>query len=170
MAKTARFKSVVQKAGQPKIHLALLEPKKDKVLQRAIKAHRVMMVHQETVGTAKDFGTIGFDRKVAGQILVFPKSLEDFAGSRIVGVNYDLIEEELETKMGARRKKNAAKARPSREAEKPRDEPRDEEPVSEPEENPEVAELKHGIKRAIEMLEGGKQVPAFKLLQHLLDS
>lgn len=172
MAKTARFTTVVEKAGKPKVHLALLDPKKDRALQRAIKAHRVMMVHQETVGTARDFGTIGFDRKVAGQILIFPMSLEDFADSRIVGVNFDLVDQERETKAEAeRRRKKTERAKPKTPVRAPKPSREDPEEVAhppEPEQNEEVAELKRGIERAVAMLEEGRQVPAFNLLQKLL--
>lgn len=172
MAKTTRFTSVVEKAGKPKVHLALLEPKKDKALQRAIKARRVMMVHQETVGTAKDFGTIGFDAKVAGQTLIFPKSLEKFEGSRIVGVNFDLVEEERETKAESERrqkKRERGKSRhETRASSQQHEEPHEEESTPEPEQNEEVAMLKRGIARAVEMLEEGRQVPAFNILKRLL--
>ena len=58
--KTARFATVVAKAGRPEVYLALMDPAKDRVLQAALKANRVMTVSQETVGHKTDRGQIGF--------------------------------------------------------------------------------------------------------------
>jgi len=72
--KTARFAAVVEAAGKPDTHLLLVSPEKDKALQAAIKAHRVMTVHQELVGNKADHGTVGFVPGRARQFLIFPKS------------------------------------------------------------------------------------------------
>lgn len=87
--KTVRFAQMVAACGRPEVHLLLVEPKLDPTLQRALKAGRVMTIHQANVGTKADFGTIGFER-TGGQILIFPKSLARFAGQRVVGINFDL--------------------------------------------------------------------------------
>src|SRR4051812_9191307 len=87
--KTVRFAEVVAASGRPEVHLLLLEPEKDPALQRAIKAGKVMTIHQATVGHAADYGTIGFE-KVGGQILIFPKSVKRFEGRRVVGINFEL--------------------------------------------------------------------------------
>src|SRR5882757_6959436 len=51
-----------------------------------------MTVKQEMVGSAKDFGIVGFIREKNASYLVFPKSLKEFQDRRIVGIKYDLIE------------------------------------------------------------------------------
>ncbi|MGA8656310.1 MAG: hypothetical protein WB586_09185 [Chthoniobacterales bacterium] len=55
-------------------------------------ANRVMTVHQDPVDKRTDFGVVGFQKGIPGQILIFPRSLERFAGKRVVGVKYDLLE------------------------------------------------------------------------------
>jgi hypothetical protein len=88
--KTVRFSQIVEESGRPEPHLLLVEPIKDRALQRAIKAHRVMTIRQETAGK-KDYGIVGFAEAVRGQVLIFPRSLKQFSGKRVVGINYDLI-------------------------------------------------------------------------------
>lgn len=89
--KTVRFTQVVEAAGRPEPYTLWMEPKDDPVFQRALKAHRVLSVHQETVGTKADYGEVGFNG-VKGELLIFPKSLRRFAGRRVVGVKYDLLQ------------------------------------------------------------------------------
>lgn len=158
--KTARFANVVKQAGRPEVHLLLTDPGKDRSLQRALKSHRVMTVHQARAGS--DFGMVGFEKETRGQILVFPKSLKPFAGVRVVGLNYDLLDSAP-----------AAKAKPKS---KPESKPAPSEkvvafpqPESCAEEEETVTALKDGIRQALRALEQGKQVAAFNLLQRLVD-
>src|SRR5262245_39888466 len=67
-------------------------PGEGAILQKAIKANRVMTIHQRPDGTKTDYGTIGFEKNVPGQVLIFPKSVRSFADKRVVGVKYDLLE------------------------------------------------------------------------------
>lgn len=93
--KTVRFTQVVKRAGEPQVHTLWVAPAKDPELQRAEKAHRVMTVHASQVGGKTDVGVIGFDPEAgrAGQFLIFPKSLKSFAGARVVGIKFDLVEQ-----------------------------------------------------------------------------
>ena len=59
--KTARFAAVVEVAGNPHTHLLLVLPEKDKVLQAAIKAHRVMTVHQDLSETKQITGPLALN-------------------------------------------------------------------------------------------------------------
>lgn len=86
--KTARFADVVMRAGRPEPYTAWMDPKKDVAFQRAVKAGRVMTVHQANVGTKKDYGTVGFEPRPQAMFLVFPRSLASFDGRRVVGVDY----------------------------------------------------------------------------------
>jgi hypothetical protein len=91
--KTARFATVVEAAGRPDVHILLTGPENDRALQAAIKAHRVMTVHQDQIGRKADYGTIGFDPGPSRQFLVFPRSVSQFAGSSIVAIKYDLLKD-----------------------------------------------------------------------------
>lgn len=71
--------------------MVLVEPSKDRALQAAIKAQRVMTVQQAAAGSKTDRGEIGFNPGVSRQFLVFPKSLRSFAGRSVVGIKYDLL-------------------------------------------------------------------------------
>src|ERR1700709_2540805 len=89
--KTARFSLVVKKCGIPEIYLAWVDPKRDRILKRALAENRVMTLHQELHGGKKDFGTVGFLKDRHAQILLFPKSLRRFADQRIIAVDYSLF-------------------------------------------------------------------------------
>ena len=95
--KTARFTQVVAAAGEPKVHLLLMDPKQDREIQSALKANRILTIHQQNVGTKKDVGTVGYEQDGPVQVLVFPKSLKQFSGAKIVGINYALLEKEIRT-------------------------------------------------------------------------
>jgi hypothetical protein len=90
--KTVRFAKILESAGKPDIHLLLTEPAKDKTLQTAIKSDRVMTLYQESGSTKTDYATVGFEEGKSRQFLVFPKTLKPFAGQRVVGIKYDLLE------------------------------------------------------------------------------
>jgi hypothetical protein len=89
---TVRFSKIVEAAGKPDVHVLWIDPSKDSVLQKAIKANRVMTIHQQATGAKTDFGTVGFEKNVSGQVLIFPKSLRSFENKRVVGVKYELLE------------------------------------------------------------------------------
>jgi hypothetical protein len=191
--KIVRFSNVVQKAGKPETHLVLVEPSKDRALQAAIKAQRVMTVQQAAVGSKTDRGEVGFNPGGSRQFLVFPKSLRAFVGRTVVGIKYDLLSaEEVPEKdrVPATRppKKKPAKAAPvatpkskrTRGA-KPRPEkthkpmklkvvpfkapPAREDPD---EDDDEVAALKKQVRHAMAVLEDGKAVAAFNLLKRIV--
>jgi hypothetical protein len=89
--KNVRFSKVVERCGRPETHLVLTDPAKDRTLQAAVKAQRVMTVRQETVGTKTDRGEVGFHPGQTRQFFVFPKSLRAFADRSVVGIKYDLL-------------------------------------------------------------------------------
>jgi hypothetical protein len=144
---TVRFSEVVNSSGRPDTHLLLTAPAKDKELQAAIKANRVMTVYQGLGSTKTDYGTIGFAEGSSRQFLLFPKTLKSFEGKRVIGIKYDLLESIPVSKEEATSKPKSGKAptpkrdqgptkvdrRPTnRKAEKPpaRIPPLDPEPVS----------------------------------------
>lgn len=92
--KTVRFTQVVERSGKPHVHTLWIEPERDPEFKRARDAHRVMTVGRS--GAEKtDTGVIGLDpaRARTGQLLVFPKSLQSFAGARVIGIKFDLVEQ-----------------------------------------------------------------------------
>jgi len=192
--KTVRFSNVVQKAGTPETYLVLVEPSKDRTLQAAIKAQRVMTVQRAAVGNKTDRGEIGFNPGVSRQFLVFPKSLRSFAGCTVVGIKYDLLGS-AEVSEGDRapapkppKKKPvkapaAAPAKPERTREKKAN--REKTPKTmklrvvpfkaapprrdEEDDESEVAALKNQVRHAMAVLEAGKVVAAFNLLKRIVD-
>jgi hypothetical protein len=89
---TVRFSKIVESSGKPDTHLLLIDPANDKTLQAAIKSNRVMTVYQGSGNAKTDYGTIGFEEGSSRQFLVFPKTLKLFAGKRVIGIKYDLLE------------------------------------------------------------------------------
>jgi hypothetical protein len=86
---------VVKAAGQPHVVTLWTRPEDDRDFMAAVRANRVLTVRQETTGTHKDHGEVGFLREAQASnlYLVFPKSLKDFEGKRVVGIKYDLLAE-----------------------------------------------------------------------------
>ncbi|MGA7905294.1 MAG: hypothetical protein WCA06_21910 [Terrimicrobiaceae bacterium] len=186
--KTATFSAVVQAAGTPTTHLLLVPPEKDKVLQAAIRGHRVMTLHQRPTGNKADYGTVGFESGGARQYLIFPKSLSEFQEMRIIAIRYELLEdsavlEVIQGKAEAVQEKEAKPAKPRRPAGPRQKRSRKDSTSSKPplenvvhferqepdEEGEATREIKNQVRRAMEMLEEGKQVAAFNLLKRIVD-
>jgi hypothetical protein len=88
--KTARFKEVVERCGSPELYTAWMDPKRDPRFQEAWQENRILSVKQK-VGGKKDVGEVGYLKEPGVAYLIFPKSLEAFAGRKIVGIQYDLL-------------------------------------------------------------------------------
>ncbi len=184
--KTVRFSNVVQKSGQPETHLVLVEPAKDRALQAAIKADRVMTVRQQAVGTKTDRGEIGFHPGSSRQFFVFSKSLRSFAGRTVIGIKYDLLSSPevpksnrsavpgLSKKTAPKPPKDKPACTPKARQEKAtapakskvvpfKPEPPDED------DDEAVAELKKRVRHAMAVLEAGKPVAAFNLLKRIVE-
>jgi hypothetical protein len=128
-----------------------------------------MTVTQQSVGTKKDRGEIGFEAKTGRQFLIFPKPLRAFAGKIVVGINYDLLS------VPTLRENQRAASPPKRKAvpklvRKPSDKKGRvlskvvafQQP-EEAEEDTEVTDLKEQVRHAMDVLEKGKRVAAFNL-------
>lgn len=72
--------------------MLLTDPTKDKELQTALKAQRVMTVFQASPGGKADQGEVGLEAGAGRQFLVFPKSLRAYAGRPVIGIKYDLLQ------------------------------------------------------------------------------
>lgn len=87
-----RFANVVEAVGRPEVVSLWTKAERDKTFMIAVRENRVMTIKQETGGSAKDFGVVGFVREKNVSYLISPKSLEEFRDHRIIGIKYDLIE------------------------------------------------------------------------------
>lgn len=188
---TARFSTVVERAGRPEPYLSWAAPDKDAELKRLLKANRVMTVHQQLRGPHKDYGTVGLHREGGSdQILVFPKSLARFAERRIVGIDYAFVAGEnygagprapapRVEKAAPRTSAGGSGLRSDRAGHRlallstpPTKRP--ESPATaraaRPEDSPYPSreELVRGIKRALGELKAGKAVAAYERLQRLV--
>ena len=186
MMGTVRFSKVVEAAGKPFVHVLWIDPAKDATLRNAIKTCRVMTVHQQPSTSNADYGAVGFEKNVPGQILIFPKTLKQFCDQRVIGVKYDLIEWPAVPKS-----QRAPKTPPPRRLAKgklqdsqisaPTGKPPATEknasarvvkfPTPESEDgdalNDDLEELKNQVHQAMRLLEDGKQVAAFNLLKRI---
>ena len=178
-ASTVRFTDLVKKGGRPEVHLSWVAPAKDAELQRALKQHRLVTLHQHARGP-RDFGVVGFEPGRDAQFLVFPKSLRAFAGRKIVGIKYEMLEDastEKPSSSGAREKpKNqsprlsaarTARARadkPARRTEIKR------EPEPEADFITDTDPLKREVRKALIALSAGRTAEAKRRLQGILSA
>jgi hypothetical protein len=99
-AKTVRFARIVEACGTPELVSLWSAPEKDKQFMAAVKAHRVMTVKQPSVGSAKDFGIVGFHPEKDAAYLKFPKPLTNYENQRVIGINYDLVKDTVNLAAG----------------------------------------------------------------------
>jgi hypothetical protein len=188
---TVRFAKVVEQCGKPEAYTLGLPPARDATFQRALREHRVMTLHQETVGTKKDYGLIGFVEGKGKSLLIFPESLEEFEEKRVIAVKYELLEEgeaageapvkpqKQRAKAPEEEKTSPPKSVRSRAEEKP-PQPAIREPIRVLPDPPktkaaapktaapdagELAKLEKEVRKAMKALEQGKAVAAYQLLE-----
>lgn len=175
--KSVRFANVVESCGEPEPYLVLMDPAKDRTLQTAVKAQRVMTVFQAAVGTKADHRTIGFEPGPGRQFLIFPKSLREFAGRRVIGIKYDLLSssEIPQSERAAPPEPPPKKGTPARKRKgaPPKPAPRKnvvafKQEAAEDDEDEEIRDLKKQVRHAMAMLEEGRQVAAFNLLKRIV--
>ncbi len=87
--KSARFTDVVEKCGRPETHTLWRKPPEDVELQKLIAKNRIMTIRR---GAGADFGEVGFFKANSTIYLCFPKSLKSFAGQRVIGIKWDLLQ------------------------------------------------------------------------------
>jgi len=92
MPKVIRFGDLVRQSGRPDVVLLWEGPKPTPPFARALKQNRVLTVFQPPTGK-KDFGRVGFHRDRHASYLVFPRRLQAEPNIRVVGINYDLLEQ-----------------------------------------------------------------------------
>ncbi len=167
--KTVRFSRVVETAGRPEVHTLWVAPEKDPAFRRARDAHRVMTLASTRGKT--DAGIVGYDpEQKSSEFLIFPKSLQHFAGARVVGIKFDLVEQpktapaKLEFKAATGKKKTKAKPTPNVIPFEPKPAPPKAKPAAAP--GPLVREVRAALKE----LEAGKSVAAYRRLQRALET
>lgn len=164
--KTVRFTELVKASGQPEAYTLWTAPKKDRAFQALLKAHRVLSVHQETVGTKADYGEVGYHEDRKAQILVFPKSIKRFAGKKVVGVKYDLLKQPPPEKKNPQKPTaKVAKAKQPKEEAQAEVEVVKETPAAELDRSALVA----GIRKAMRLLDDGKTVAAYRTLEQMVE-
>jgi hypothetical protein len=92
--KQVRFSKLLEQGGTPGAYLPFGDPEKDNSFMRAVKEERVVTIKQEPASKHKDFGIVGFLKEKYVTYLIFPKSLREFNGHRVIGINYDVLSSE----------------------------------------------------------------------------
>jgi hypothetical protein len=105
--KRIRFGDLVRNSGRPQVVTLWTKPEENRVLTDAVKKNRVLTVMQEP--RKRDYGMIGFEPKPGALFLIFPRPLPRERTARVVGINYQLVEEPVVQK--ARTAKVAATSR-----------------------------------------------------------
>ena len=181
--KTVRFSRVVEKCGKPEVYLLMTET--DPEFQKALHADKIMSLSGDSHGAGTEYGTVGYDKKRKGQLLLFPKTLKAFEDVKVVGIKYDLFAEE-ETSESSPKKQTKAKdpatkakapasakaaARKSKKEDKPSTAKVIHFPKPEPEEEDEdetVTALKGYARQAMRALEKNNSVAAYNLLERIV--
>ncbi len=92
MEKKLRFGDLVRNSGRPHTFTLWTDPARDPELSRAIKQNRVLSIMQQP-SSRRDFGLLGFHREPHTTYLIFPRPLPKEPEARVIGINYQLIEE-----------------------------------------------------------------------------
>jgi len=90
--KQVRFAKLVEAGGKPEAYLAFSDPDKDPSFMRAAKELRVVTIKQEPTSKRKDFGIVGYVKEKYATYLIFPKSLREFDGQRVIGIDYSILQ------------------------------------------------------------------------------
>ena len=117
--KQVRFGKIVEAGGKPEAYLAFSDPDKDPSFMRAAKESRVVTIKQEPTSKRKDFGIVGYVKEKYATYLIFPKSLQEFSGQRVIGIDYSILQSadvRVGGKVPAPRKKPEAKKEKTRSA------------------------------------------------------
>ena len=124
--KQVRFGMIVEAGGKPEAYLAFSDPDKDPSFMRAAKESRVVTIKQDPTSKRKDFGIVGYLKEKYATYLIFPKSLREFDGQRVIGIDYSILQS-ADVRVGGKvpspRKRPAVKKEKLRSAANPKPEP-----------------------------------------------
>jgi len=93
MSKTIRFTELVKRSGKPQTVALWTKPKDNPSFMKAVHDNRVLTVIQKPTGNQKDFGLIGLVQEQFALFMVFPKPLPKASEARVLGINYELVDE-----------------------------------------------------------------------------
>jgi len=96
MDKKIRLGDLVRNSGRPQAVTLWSDPKEDRTFSKAVKENRVVTVIQDPTSKRKPSGEIGFHERQHAFYLVFPRPLSNEKDSRVIGINYSLLEEPVE--------------------------------------------------------------------------
>jgi len=133
--KQVRFGKIVETGGKPEAYLAFSDPARDPSFMRAAKESRVVTIKQEPTSKHKDFGIVGYVKEKYATYLIFPKSLREFDGQRVIGIDYSILQSadvRIGGKVPAPRRKPEPKKEKAKSAAIPKPEPSKPAPKSEP--------------------------------------
>jgi hypothetical protein len=185
--KSVRFSKVVEKSGKPEVYLLMSETDPD--FHKALEADKIMSLSDESHGSGTEYGTVGYDKKRHGQLLLFPKSLRSFADAKIIGIKYDLFaedfgDEEKEVSSSRTKEKKEAKGKqpkplPPKKTEKPAKQKKTQPkpspkkvipfpPKKEEQEEDDDSDLKAFVRQAMRALEKGNSVAAYNILKRVI--
>lgn len=91
MEKKMRFGDLVRNSGKPQVVTLWTKPEENPELTKAIKQRRVLTVIQEPGKT--DYGVFGLELRPGALILVFPRPLPPMENTRVIGINFELVEQ-----------------------------------------------------------------------------
>ena len=97
--KTVRWSEVLKKTGTPKIHLLLMEVKKDAEFQKALESQRIMTLHQPTESNRTDYGEVGYHAGKNGQFIITLDPTQGEAYQGIVPIEGESVAEMLQNYM-----------------------------------------------------------------------
>lgn len=110
MRNVIRFGDLVRLSGRPETHtLWSGDPVKDRSFQKTIRQNRLLTIVHEPTSTRKPFGQIGYHPKGSATYLVFPRPLPKAPRSRVVGINFDLLDEPFVRPSATRPKASSVK-------------------------------------------------------------
>jgi hypothetical protein len=93
MPKNVRFGDLVRNSGRPTVHSLWTKPGRDKEFMQALKRNRVLTVVQDPTSKRRDYGEVGFHQQHGASYLVFPRPLPKTGGGRVIGINYQLLDD-----------------------------------------------------------------------------
>jgi hypothetical protein len=92
VGKTIRFGDLVRLSGRPEPVTLWTDPAKDRPFSKAVRENRVLTINKDPQSTKKEYGQIGFHQGQNALYFVFPRPLPKQSDLRIVGINYQLAE------------------------------------------------------------------------------
>ena len=93
MEKRIRLGDLVRNSGRPRAVTLWIDPKKDRNVTKAVKENRIITVVQDPTSKRKEFGQIGLHVQPHAFYLIFPRPLPKEKDSRVIGINYALLED-----------------------------------------------------------------------------